>query len=207
MPKMAHAQNLTDPGRLHRLAEAKAPDRERWGSPVSYPAGWAQRSEMAARLVRDGARVLEIGAGTGAFRDFVSGRCRYTGADLAPLDPAFIALDLDRDPLPEGPWDVVVLLGVLEYLHNLPEALDKLAGATPALVMSYCCRTCPREDAAAIYLARGWVNALSEEEVIQAMSQRGFSLRSRIRFEAFTGPDFAQAIFEFADRGRSPPAS
>ncbi len=114
---------------------------------------------MAARLVPDGARVLEIGAGTGAFRD------------------------------------------------HLPEALDKLAEAASTLVMSYCCRIRPRDDALAAYLARGWVNALSEEEVILAMSRRGLSLGNRIRFEAFQGPDFAQIIFEFADRGRPPAAS
>lgn len=193
---MQSASNyMTDPGRLLRLAEAKAPDRQRWGAASSYNAGWAHRGALAAGLVPDGARVLEIGAGTGTFAKLISDRCRYTGADLEPLDPAFIALDLDRDPLPAGPWDAIVLLGVLEYLHNFSEALDRLAAATPMLVLSYCCRTVPRVDNGQMRLNRGWVSALSEEELTLALMQRGFAQNARIPVNQ--EHDFTQAIFQF----------
>ena len=40
---------------------AQGSDRARWGRRDSYKPGWGGRSEVAAALTPDGARVLEIG--------------------------------------------------------------------------------------------------------------------------------------------------
>jgi hypothetical protein len=64
----------------------------------------------------------------GVFRDLVSARTAYVGADLEPLDPATIPLDIDRDELPERTFDYAVLLGVITYLHRPREAARKICG-------------------------------------------------------------------------------
>jgi hypothetical protein len=96
-----------------QIVEAQAPDRQRWGNPLSYKPEWSGRAKYAASLVPDNVSVLEIGVGTGVFRELVKDRTTFVGSDLQPLDTASIALDLDRDPLPDARFDYAVLLGKL----------------------------------------------------------------------------------------------
>jgi Capsular polysaccharide synthesis protein/Polysaccharide pyruvyl transferase/Methyltransferase domain len=170
----------------------------RWGDKGSYnlyPA-WAERAQVASRLVPDGACVLEIGVGTGEFRRLVGERCFYLGADLNPLDGETIALNLDADPLPEGRFDYVVLLGVFEYLR-LPElAAKKLCAAADTVLISYCCKTDASPEAAADRLRREWWNGCDESEFVALFTARGKSLRSRTTFN--TAPYFEQVIFTFS---------
>src|SRR5690242_10704271 len=111
----------------------------RWGDRESYRPSWAARAEVAARMAPDNASILEIGVGAGAFRALVSHRCRYLGADLSPLDPETLRLDLDLDPLPAGTFDYVVMLGVLEYLRSPDAALRKARASGRRALYSYCC--------------------------------------------------------------------
>ena len=78
-----------------RISDARQPDRRRWSDPSSYNPEWGERARYAALLVPDHVTVLEIGAGTGLFREFVKGRTTYVGADLQPLDAELVALNLD----------------------------------------------------------------------------------------------------------------
>jgi hypothetical protein len=176
-------------------SDASVPDRRRWGDPSSYKPDWSSRARLAAPLIPDGARVLEIGVGTSNLRDLIRHRCSYTGADLEPLDADTIPLDIGEDPLPQGQYDCIVALGVFEYLYKLPIAAAKIAAATDRIVLSYCCA---REGAANIASARngrGWVNDLSEVEFTQVFASLGFGIASRTPFN--TADDFEQIIFEF----------
>lgn len=148
---------------LDRVRLGKS-DPDRWGKAESYGgAHWDDRSAQAARLVPEGARVLEIGVGKGMFRAAVAGRCRYLGADLNPLDAETLRLDLETDPLPEGPFDLIVLMGVLEYIHRFDEVAARLRGSGAALLISYCAipgeRVTP--EVVSARRERGWVNDLS----------------------------------------------
>jgi len=53
--------------------ETQAPDRQRWGNPLSYKPEWSERAKYAASLVPDNVSVLEIGVGSGVFRELVKG--------------------------------------------------------------------------------------------------------------------------------------
>jgi Capsular polysaccharide synthesis protein/Polysaccharide pyruvyl transferase/Methyltransferase domain len=184
---------FTDPERLERLARAKSPDRQRWGAPTSYQPEWAPRSVLAAPYVCDGARVLEIGTGSGTFRELVADRCRYTGADLQPLDQNTLALDISTDPIPSGPWDAIVVLGVLEYLHDPLAALSKIGAAAEKLILSYYipCGSDPQPHRR----ARGWTNALKEEDLTGAANAAGLYLK--ICENVDEANDFQQKIFVF----------
>jgi hypothetical protein len=186
---------FNDLERLDRLARTKSPDRQKWSAASSYKSDWAHRGKMAARFIRDGSTILEIGTGTGTFRSLVGHRCHYAGADLEPLDAETLALDLDSDPIPSGSWDTIVLLGVLEYLHYPAEALQKIANAASHLVISYCCCIDRGSDRVNERRKRGWTNAMTEQDIRNEMESAGLRLSGREIFNSEA--DFDQIIFEF----------
>jgi Capsular polysaccharide synthesis protein/Polysaccharide pyruvyl transferase/Methyltransferase domain len=188
-------QYFEDPERLARLARTRSPDRQKWGAPSSYKPDWAERGQLAARFIRDGSKVLEIGTGTGTLRSLIAHRCRYTGADLEPLDDKTLALDLDNDPVPPGSWDTVVLLGVLEYLHYPAEALGKVTSAASHIVMSYCC--CLGRELGGIEerRRRGWINDMTEHTLRKELETLGFRMAGKELFNSTRS--FEQVVFEF----------
>ena len=146
-------------------------------------------------MVPDNASILEIGVGAGAFRALVAGRHSYLGTDLAPLDPETLALDLDLDPLPAGTFDVVVMLGVLEYLHAPEQALRKARASGRRALFSYCCLKA-RADRTQIVRKRRerrWINDWSRDELIDNAERAGWRLAREEPFNE--GDDFHQAIF------------
>ncbi|WAC60331.1 capsular polysaccharide synthesis protein [Brevundimonas sp. SL130] len=184
---------FNDPERLERLARAKAPDRQKWGAASSYNPQWAERAQLAANFVADGERVLEVGVGGGAFRDLIVGRCPWVGTDLQPVLPAVQSLNVESDELPAGPWDVVVMLGVLEYIHDTSGVLAKLFGAGSKLVMTYCL---PRNgDVAQVRRSRGWVNDLTLKYLEAQAEIAGFVLAQTAPFNS--ADDFDQKVLVF----------
>lgn len=179
------------------------PDRQRWGDPSSYNPEWGERSRIAAALVPDRVSVLEIGVGTGAFRDQIAGRTNYLGADLQPLDPASIALDLDSDPVP-APFDYAVLLGVFGYLHHPQAAAKKLCDAAAHIVVSYCCRRPELEPHAVSesWQRRKWVNSFTRAEFIDLFTRHGHELTSSVPFNATD--EFEQYVMVFRRATPSP---
>lgn len=173
-------------------------DRARWGDPKNYQASWAQRAEAAARFVPDNASVLEIGVGLGAFRACVRERCRYVGADLVPLDPETLPVDLERDPLPAGTFDYIVMLGVLEYIRFPEQALAKASAAARTSVLSYChvnanFAGAEMADVILTRRARGWLNDLSREDLLRITKRIGWRLQREELFNA--DANFTQTIF------------
>lgn len=190
---------LDDPERLERFARAGVPDRQRWGATASYcSTDAAPRAQLAARFIADGARVLEVGAGAGALRDQIAGRCNWTGTDLQPVLAGVRPLNLESDPLPEGDWDVIVMLGVLEYIHDTAGVMAKLFGGAGRLVMTYCL---PRSDMHTdelmrIRRARGWVNALTQAGLLAHAASAGFELVQAAPVNS--AQDFEQMMMVFA---------
>lgn len=184
-----------DLARIDELVRTKSADRLRWGASLSYSPDWADRGKVAAKFIRDGSRVLEIGTGTGTFRALIADRCHYTGADLEPLDEQTLALDVDTQPLPGGSWDTIVLLGVLEYLHHPANVLQKLGNVAFQLIISYCC--CREEGTESNHerLRRGWVNSMTERTVRDELEKSGFRVASRHLFRST--PDLEEIVFEF----------
>ena len=169
-----------------QIAEAQTPDRLRWGNPLSYKPEWGERAKCAASLVPDNVSVLEIGVGTGVFRELVKGRTAFVGSDLQPLDAASIALDLDRDPLPDTHFDYAVLLGVFEYLRQPEAAAEKICNTADHVIASYCSRRADLERPAVLESRRrrGWVNSFDRAEFIQLFSRHGHKLFSSMLLKA-----------------------
>jgi SAM-dependent methyltransferase len=86
-----------------------------------------------------GRRCLELGAGNGSIAGWLTDQTGPTGRVVAtdintrhiPPDRGYGVLrhDLTRDPLPDGPWDLIHARLVLRHLPGRREILPRLAGA------------------------------------------------------------------------------
>jgi SAM-dependent methyltransferase len=98
-----------------------------------------QLRRLVGTLVMPGARVLEVGCGLG---DLIAGLAcsRRVGVDVSArmIELAeerhpgveFHVADVEHDPLPEGPFDTILLSDVVGHLDDIERALDRL---TPLL--------------------------------------------------------------------------
>jgi len=98
---------------------------------------WPQRAQIAARMIPAGASVLDVGAGSQGLASYLPASCRYTPADVVRRTPATLLLDLRRGPIPDRTWDVVVALGVLEYVDDVLAALRLLRRLGRTGIVSY----------------------------------------------------------------------
>lgn len=88
----------------------------------------SRRMKHAARFIREGDRVLDLGCGLGEMIPLLPESAEYLGVDNSVYmiernrsryeNRAFACLDFEKDILPEGPWDVILLLAVLEHLRH-----------------------------------------------------------------------------------------
>lgn len=178
----------------------RSPDFSRWSDPASYLSHWSRRAELASRLIPDGASILEIGAGAGDFRRFIQDRCKYVGSDLVPQDNTLLTLNIDADPLPDGEFDFVVLLGVLEYLYEAEAAVRKVCEASTNVVCSYCClpkrsKSVPEGRVAELRWRAGWVNNYTLKGFVGLFEKNGFKVVSKIVYN--TGSYFDHTLVHF----------
>ena len=100
----------------------------------------AYRDLLAHRynlLVPEDARVLEVGCGAGELLDRIHARSKI-GVDLSPEQVArararYPLLDVrlangEQGPLPEGPFDVIVISDTLNYAADVEVMLRRIHG-------------------------------------------------------------------------------
>lgn len=87
--------------------------------------------------VRAGDTVIDLGSGPRALEAHLPAGCRYVPVDIVPRGPGSIVCDLNRDPLPDVRGDVVIMSGVLEYIHDLNGLLTGARLIAPRAVVSY----------------------------------------------------------------------
>jgi SAM-dependent methyltransferase len=109
--------------------------REKHRSHLSYYSAEVQR--LVQSLAAPASRVLEVGCGLGDLLASFEARERI-GLDVSPrmielargrhpgLDLRVV--DVERDPLPEGPFDVIVLSDVVGHLDDIQRGLARLRG-------------------------------------------------------------------------------
>ena len=143
------------------LALAKKTDFDRWSNIDSLEAAWDQRAEVAAGFVPAGSRVLDIGCGRMALSRSLPNGCDYQPCDLVARDSKTIVCDLNRGQFPSAAAaeaDVIVMLGLLEYIVDIDGLFTHLRHAKCDLVVSYCVTDLTADiDRASL----GWINHLS----------------------------------------------
>jgi len=158
-------------------------DYRRWADTRNLYSSWEPRTERAAALVPNNSRVIEFGAGNRVLERYLDPSCRYVPSDIVDRGPGTIVCDLNQRPLPDlgpGVYDVAVIMGVLEYLRDVPSLLDWLAKYVPLCVVSYGCpdtnNHTRRTSLGAIdRLSRGWMNNYREDELRSLFKERGYT--------------------------------
>jgi len=179
----------------------KKTDRKRWEDPRSFYAAWEPRTKLVAALVPNNSRVIEFGAAQRHLEKYLDPSCTYVPSDIVDRGPGTVVCDLNQRPLPDlgaDAYDVAVIIGVLEYIRDLPSMLDWLAKYVTLCVVTYACATAdghsPRatlERAARV--RHGWINNFSEAEFLSLFRDCGFELTQDENWED-------QRIFVFSKR-------
>ena len=180
LPPMAGTNRGTsDPAERARLTEAlmavKGSDGTRWSDPAELAAGAEDRAKLAARHLRPGERVLDLGAGLMRLRGQLPDGATYRPVDLMPLSADTLITDLNRQPFPAVPCDMVTALDVLEYLYDVPALLASAARQATRLIASYHCRT--TEDVAT-RRSEGWFNDYSADEFTALLQTAGWTVEA-----------------------------
>lgn len=106
---------------------------------------WLDRAELCAEMLNEicdseaPLMLADVGCGDRKLEECLTGlgvRIDYRGYDLVPQSDAVRKLDISTES-PEPGTDVIVLLGVVEYLADLEEVLRRLHGVTRWLVVSH----------------------------------------------------------------------
>jgi hypothetical protein len=160
-------------------------DQKRWANPRNIYSSWEPRTKIAAALVPNNSRVIEFGAGNRVLERYLDPSCTYVPSDLVDRGPGTIICDLNQRPLPDlgkDVYDVAVLLGVVEYLRDVPTVLDWLAELVPVCVLGFKPAkfngNSPRALLETVLRRRaGWINNYSEQDVRSFYRERGFELQ------------------------------
>jgi len=165
---------LDEAERRKRVVAAGQTDLERWGDPVQLEAMWQARSVLAADLVPAGSRVLELGCGAMTLEQHLPFGCSYQPCDVVARDERTIVVDLNTHGVPAtavAACDLVVMLGLWEYLFKPAEIFAALARAGRPILCSYC----PTELTAHVdRRALGWVNDFSLAAFLELARQSGY---------------------------------
>jgi hypothetical protein len=142
------------------LIARKETDTNRWANLASLATQWDARAAMAAEWIPGDSRVLDIGAGAMALGGLLARGCVYQPADVVERRPGCLVVDLNRREFPQGRYDWVTFLGVLEYVHDIAWALDRAAEAASRMIVTYCTFT---GGEVTIRRGMGWVNDLGAD--------------------------------------------
>jgi len=186
--------------RRKTLVADRETDLERWSQRESLLPEWSRRAALAGQMVPAFARVLDIGCGAMDIERALPDGCAYQPCDLVRRDDRTIVCDLNRGEFPTGVQaDVVVLLGVLEYVTEPLDLLRKVRSLGCPLVCSYSITDRrPQLDRP----AQGWINNLDFRALNELMRQAGFRLQCRQQVDPLQ--DLFKWVPEDSSRSRPP---
>jgi hypothetical protein len=176
--------------RIHRgtLILGERRRRQRYNCHQQGDPAWEQRAEAAVRLLADHQadggpvlRIADFGAGSERLRGVLErelpGSWKYDAYDLHPQRPSTQRLDLSQG-VPAATYDVVFILGVLEYLEQADEIPRALRHCGRLVVLSYVVSDGPSPLSRATRETIGWRSHLSGSGIEDAFGSSGFRLVS-----------------------------
>jgi len=121
--------------RLDRLARYNLAGEAKYASKHRHRYYGTELERLVKSLVTPGSRVLEVGTSTGALLEAVGGPGSI-GLNAAPRMVELLrerhaeldlrVLDVERDALPEGPFDAIVLSDAIGMFDDIQLALERL---------------------------------------------------------------------------------
>jgi len=162
-------------------------DVARWSEDSNFHSNWDDRTKDLAALVSDRQTVIEYGSGPLGAQRFLPETCGYVGSDLVLRGTGSLAIDLNAKKIPFLPAaDVALFSGVLEYVHDLPRLVERLASSVDEVVCSYA----PTELNPGDREPHGWVNEYSTDALVDLFARVGFSVDHQAEWKR-------QVLFKF----------
>jgi hypothetical protein len=160
-----------------------------------------ERAAFAAQFIPAGARVLELGCGRMALRQFLPNGCRYQGCDLVAREADTVVCDFNAGEFPTQAAvqaDIIVMLGLLETIVDVDNFFTHLRFCKRDVVLSYCATDLTGKcDRAAL----GWINNFSFFDLARLFDRYGF------RIECTAPLDSAQALMRLTPTERLMPVT
>lgn len=151
-------------------------DFARWRELENLKKEWDERTILIASLIPPGSDVLEFGAARMILREHLEKSCTYQGSDMVDRGDSTIVCDLNKEfPNLDRCYSHMIFSGVLEYIVDIGEVIDALSERTQIIIASY-----QTTDKLPDYVTRrlhGWINHLSNKQLISLFKQHGFHLR------------------------------
>jgi len=121
-------------------AVQRSDDLGRAGDPAGHWANlstkWDRRARMAAEWLQAETAVADIGCGLMTLEPYLARGTRYVPMDLVARDSRTLVFDLGKDRIPPVACGAAALLGVLEYIDDVPFVLEQLT-RFPRSLISY----------------------------------------------------------------------
>jgi hypothetical protein len=158
------------------LFKRQETDIDRWSKSESFDRNWSRRSPFAAALCADSHCVCDIGCGMQSLRPLLPRHIKYLPADLAKRTEDTALCDLNRKKLPLEylqQADTVTLLGVIEYVFDVPWLFEALRQSIGTLIVSYN----PADMGGTGRRENGWVNDFRLDELVQMIHTAGYLVR------------------------------
>jgi hypothetical protein len=167
---------MAPPVANRNLAIEKSTDIDRWSNVDALDPAWDRRAEIAARFIPAGSRVLDLGCGRMALRLSLPYGCSYVPCDLVARDAETVVCDFNAGQFPAGhaaDADIIVMLGVLEYVADVDAFLEKLKRSGCDILLSYCIQEASeRLDRPSL----GWMNNFSMVDLAVLFDRFGFRI-------------------------------
>lgn len=174
--------------------------------PASSVDNWSPRAALAAELLRDVKSVADIGCGAMTLERYLV-NARYVPVDCVRRDERTVVVDLNREPTPVLHTDAAALLGVVEYIHDVPKLLRELAASYRITLITYNCSDLLENHANA---ANIWVNSYSSSELEAEFTKAGLTIEDKrqlgtqmlwlLSSRLGAGPDFQKAFTSHYNR-------
>jgi hypothetical protein len=154
-----------------------------WDGPHQFEPSFAQRRARiaVAKVIPAGTRVLDLGAGAPSLASLLPARTSWMHGDSVARAPRFLLSALHRAELPPiGDADLIVILGMVEYVDDPRALLTRLAQTGRPVALSYHAA----DDTATLDRGQfGWVNHLTRAELAAAFAAAGFRHKARWAFD------------------------
>jgi hypothetical protein len=120
--------------------------------------------------------VLDLGAGAMALKRCLPAGCQYLPADLLPRSADCQLVDLNQQQFPSGESDCIVLLEVLEYIHDPAWLIRKCRESAARLIFTYH----PHQgEPLEARRQRGWFNDLDAEGLASLLASAGWRIETQ----------------------------
>lgn len=200
-PAFAKAQmSQSEVERRKQVIASGKTDFDRWSDSRQLEAAWEARAKYASNFIPAGIAILDIGCGAMKLECYLPYGTHYVPADVVRRDDRTVVLDLNEGPLPASHLaaaDLIVMLGVWEYLYRPEVVLAAFAAGGKPILCSYC----PTDAGVPLdRRALGWVNDYTLSEFTGLAERNGYQVALSRRV------DDVQYLFKLTPGGRKSPS-